>query len=287
MSRRILVPLDGSAEARAALPVARSLAELHGASLCVVHVGDEFLAPAEMPGRLGLDVATLPPLILESRQGDPVEVISHCAGAPDTTIVMSTRGAGGTSEGVGPVPWELLSRSLMPLVLVPPERGERPWRPGTILLPHDGTPSTTSALDPAAELARLSGARVRVLYVAVPGRAAPHEPGALTMPRYLDQPHHEWPAWAGEFLERLGPLYPLENLGIQLGITSGSLALEVLDAARRYEVDLVVLVGHGHLEDPERARVVRGVLAESPCPVMLLDAEAERHHEERALEARA
>ena len=37
--KTVLVPLDGSTHATAALPVARVLAELEGASLRILHVG--------------------------------------------------------------------------------------------------------------------------------------------------------------------------------------------------------------------------------------------------------
>lgn len=280
MSKVILVPLDGSAEARAAVPVAKTLAGLQGASVRLLHVGDSLLSPPELLDLLGVEADDLPRMILEAMPGDPVEAIAHCVCA-GTTIVMSTRGAGATREDVGSVASGILARSLMPLVLVPPERGTQPWALKTMLVPHDGTPSTTNAIGPAAELAQASSANVMVLHVAVSCTAAPAEPGALTTPRYLDQPQHEWPAWAGEFLERLGALYPLQNLRILLGAAPQNPAREVLDHARADGADLLVLVGHGHLGRPEGAQVIRAVLAESPCPVMLLDAEAERHQEER------
>lgn len=280
MSKVILVPLDGSEEARAAVPVAKTLAGLAGASVRLLHVGDSLLSPPQLLELLGVQADTLPQMIVEAMPGDPVDAIAHCV-CEGTTVVMSTRGAGATREDIGSVASGILARSLMPLVLVPPERGTEPWNLRTMLVPHDGTPSTTNALEPAADLARASEAHVVVLHVAVPGRAAPSEPGALTTPRYLDQPQHEWPAWAGEFMERLGALYPLQNLRILLGVAPENAAREVLDHAQSDNADLVVLVGHGHLGRPEGAQVIRAVLAESPCPVMLLDAEAERHQEER------
>ena len=35
------------------------------------------------------------------------------------------------------------------------------------------------------------------------GPSGPSQPGSLPAPRYIDQPQHEWPAWAGEFVERM------------------------------------------------------------------------------------
>ena len=52
--KTVLVPLDGSRHATAALPVARVLAELEGASLRILHVGQPFLAPRDLLDTLRL-----------------------------------------------------------------------------------------------------------------------------------------------------------------------------------------------------------------------------------------
>lgn len=52
--KTVLVPLDGSTHAMAALPVARVLAELEGASLRILHVGEPLLPPRDLLDTLGL-----------------------------------------------------------------------------------------------------------------------------------------------------------------------------------------------------------------------------------------
>ena len=93
---------------------------------------------------------------------------------------------------------QVLHDSPCPVVLVPPERGATSWHLEHVLVPHDGTPSTSAALQPAAELAERGHAELLVVHV-TDSRAAPAEPGSLTTPRYVDQPQHEWPAWTTEF----------------------------------------------------------------------------------------
>ena len=57
----ILVPLDGSLHARAALPVAKALGEAMGASLRVIHVSGQTLPPlSELAKQLGLESAGTP-----------------------------------------------------------------------------------------------------------------------------------------------------------------------------------------------------------------------------------
>lgn len=186
-----------------------------------------------------------------------------------------------------------------------------PWRLRHMLLPHDGAPTTTEIVRPVVELARASGARVSVLHVAVPhgdrtaggpaGAAArangrePHgeaqgapvgepqresrreprrEPGALPAPRYVDQRQHEWPAWATEFVERLAGVAGLagvEPQKLHLALGAGEPSEEVLRYARAHDVDLIVLAWGGALTDA-RAAVVRTLLVEAPCPLMIFKA---------------
>ena len=49
----ILVPLDGSKQALAALPVAKVLGEIEGAALHIMHVGEHEPAGEELRSRIG------------------------------------------------------------------------------------------------------------------------------------------------------------------------------------------------------------------------------------------
>ena len=50
----VLVPLDGSAHATAAVPVARGFAKLLHATVAVLHVSDDALTPAALVERMKL-----------------------------------------------------------------------------------------------------------------------------------------------------------------------------------------------------------------------------------------
>ena len=120
-------------------------------------------------------------------------------------IATEPRDVFGTTAGV------ILRKAPCPLVLVTPERGSAPWHLHHILLPHDGTPSTSAALAPAEKIAEQAGAELLVVHVTGFG-AAPVEPGSLGAPRYVDQPQHEWPTWTSEFAKRLTSVWPLRHL---------------------------------------------------------------------------
>ena len=137
-----------------------------------------------------------------------------------------------------------------------------------ILVPHDGTPSTSAALQPAAELAKRGRAELLVLHVA-DTRAAPAELGSLTTPRYVDQPQHEWPAWSSEFVKRLASACPLGDLHVRLLLAHGNTAAEILRLSEKQSTDLIVLAWRGIWEAP-RAATLKDILREALCPVMVV-----------------
>ncbi|MHB8874453.1 MAG: universal stress protein, partial [Myxococcaceae bacterium] len=229
MTQRILVPIGRSPNAHVALPVARVLAKLHGATLHVVHVSQRQLSPAELVEKLELEPHELQGLVLEARTGDRAELIVRAAAEqPGTVVVMSTRSSPGLPKGgLGKVAEAVLRQVACPVVFVRPERRLAPWQLRRILLPHDGTPTTSAAIGSAAELAAIAGADLLVAHVAAPG-AGPSEPGSLPAPHYVDQRQYEWPTWAGEFLERLACVSGLEISKLRLLFGRGLPGEEVL-----------------------------------------------------------
>jgi nucleotide-binding universal stress UspA family protein len=267
----ILVPLDGTEHALCALPVAKTFADLHGGTLHIVHVADRKLPPRALVEMLGLNLAELKGSVLDARSGRPAQGIVRAALDPRATyIVMCTHTAvprpvgplGSTAEGV-------LRDAPCPVVLVRPERGLIPWSLRRVLFPHDGTPTTGAAMGPAMELARRVDAELVVLHVAAPGAAPPLERGSLTVPRYLDQPQHEWPSWAEEFVGRLACGCPVERGRLRMVLTRGQLGEEIIRFASGQESDLIVLAWRGEWEK-ERAATLKAVVRAAPCPVMVL-----------------
>jgi nucleotide-binding universal stress UspA family protein len=142
-----------------------------------------------------------------------------------------------------------------------------------LLLPLDGTPTTSTALRPAIELARRLGASIDLLYVASADEPFVREPGSIGAPRYVDQPQHEWPAWADRVISHLstclGGRPP--GLSIQVFLVAGHIAEEIARFAAEHQSDAIVLVRRSHLE-VGRARVLRAVLDRTPCPVLVVGA---------------
>jgi nucleotide-binding universal stress UspA family protein len=266
----ILLPLDGSQCALNALPVAKAFSALGKAPLHILHVAERAPPLVELAAQLGVSRAELRGATIDARLGEPATAILRAAEESHAhLIVLCTHTkAARPADVLGRTALAVLREAACPVVLVNPDLALGGWALRTVLLPHEGTPTTSDALRPGAELARLAGAELIVLQVAAAGATVPDERGTLGPPRYLDQPQHEWPAWGGEFLQRLACICPLADLQVRLMLARGTPATEILRVASAEAADLIVLVWKGHWE-PEHAETLKGVVRDAPCPTMV------------------
>lgn len=273
---KVLVALDGSPAAAAAVPIARVLAVQLGAELTVLHVVERESTESEeeVQRRLALDTAAPPKPCLYVRRGDPATEILRAAVEPDVVLVVLTthgrlieigRGLGRTAEAV-------VAGTDRPVLLVRPEVARaREAAPFTrLLIPLDGTPGTAAALPPVLTLAERLHTAIDLLFVVDPSQRPPEEPGSMRVPRYLDQPQHEWPHWAEEFMSRLActcagrtPAVPMTVV-----ITYGDVGQEVARVATERRSSAIVVVRRSRLQTG-RALRLRAILQNAPCPVIV------------------
>jgi nucleotide-binding universal stress UspA family protein len=238
----VLVPLDGLKDAPNALPIARRLAELAKARVQTLDVPEEAGPPAEA--------------ILAAASDAGARLIVMCAHATDA------QPAGALDAAAVAV----VRAAACPVVLVAPIRAPADWTLTRVLAAHDGSPSVSNALSPAAELAREARAEFVAMHMA--GDARDLETGSIAAPRYLDQVQHEWPAWSAEYLQRLGCICPLADTPTRLLVRQGVVADETINAARDEAADLVVLTWRGRWEAPQTA-MLAAMLQGAPCPIMV------------------
>jgi nucleotide-binding universal stress UspA family protein len=276
-AKTVLVPLDGSAHATAALPVARGFAKLLHATMAVLHVSDDTLAPGALVERMKLSGNDIQGCVVEQRSGAVAAAIVEEARRRHAALIAMCPQIRTDlpSRALGSVAAAVLCMAPCPVVLVPPARGHQSWALRRLLIPQDGTPTSAAAMGPATDFAATAAAEVIVLHVATPGIEPPGEPGTLVSPRYVDQPQHEWPAWAQEFLDRLRAVGGAKNgLDIRLAVARGDAGSAILDFAR--ESDLIALGWRGVLE-PDRARTLQRVIRDAVCPVIVF----RLHHDAR------
>jgi len=267
----ILLPLDGSQPALNALPVAKVFSALEDAPLRILHVSERAPPLPELARQLGVEPAELRGASIDSRAGEPAAVILDAAQKLRARVIVlcTHTAAARPADVLGRTALAVLRGGVCPVVLVNPELPLSGWTLRRVLLPHEGSPATSDAVRPGAELARLAGAELIVLQVAAPGAALPQERGSLVPPFYLDQPQHEWPAWGAELIQRLGCVCPLSGITVRLLLGHGNPATEILRVAREQSADLIVLAWKGRWA-PERAETIKAVVREAPCPAMVV-----------------
>jgi nucleotide-binding universal stress UspA family protein len=266
-----VLALDVPEHALTALPIARRFGELFGGPLRIVHGAKESLAAGEVLQRLGLDASQIGRAVLECRGGEPADAITDAARTSDAAVIVMCTHTGALAEDeiVDGAALAVLQRAPCPVVLIHPERGERAWALRRVLVPHDGTPTTTAALPVIVRLARSAAAELSVLQVAAPRSPAPTETGSFTPHLYIDQPQHEWPAWESEFLERLGWSDQKDPTAPRIFLMPGAAGEQVLRFAKEHAIDLIVLAWRGCWEEG-RAPVAKEVLRYATCPVMVI-----------------
>jgi nucleotide-binding universal stress UspA family protein len=199
MFSKLLLPLDGSPEAAAAVPAARTLARATGAAVRLVRVVPEDQAERFAPAAAELDAvarelgASGVETTANVRLGPPDDgIVAEAEQTGADLIVMATHGRSGLGRAIlGSVADGVVSHGPVPLLLLRPG-GHRLSRLGTLLVPLDGSPGGALALGVALGLARSTGARVVLLEVAVPLVSYALGSGAVDGFAYMD------PAWDEE-----------------------------------------------------------------------------------------
>jgi nucleotide-binding universal stress UspA family protein len=271
-TRPVIVPLDGTPRSAAILPVIGTVLALFGARACLVSIDPEAANLEQLRKKLP-ELDRLPIVDCRKPCADPAEAIVRAAGDQDSRgIIMALHADPGSDSGLDPFNETVLREMRCPILLIPHDRLPAEWRLRRVVLPHDGSPEVARAIRPAVRLAERAGATLLVLHVSGAG-APPKEPGTLTAPRYIDQPHHEWPAWAAEFLDRVAALCGAPvNVPMEMFVASGEPGLEVVRFTREHRGDLLVLPWQGSLA-PSHALTLRAIMRDPPCPLVMLPAQ--------------
>ncbi|HEY7294030.1 MAG TPA: universal stress protein [Dehalococcoidia bacterium] len=261
----ILVPLDGSELAEAALPYAAALAGAYGARLSLLGVvqhepasGAFGLPPQEwLPveqaqqrqlraylrataKRLGASLVAG----VHTQSGDPVERILRAARRRDVrATVMATHGRGGFKRLIlGSVADKVMRLATGPVLLVGSGAGRRQLQLRSLAVPLDGSALAEQALPAATELAQALAVRLLLLRVE-PLLLVPFTTGAeyLPYPATLEQ---EALAAAQAYLDTTQQRLPA-GVAAETALLRGAPADTIASYVRERSVDLVVMTTHG------------------------------------------
>jgi nucleotide-binding universal stress UspA family protein len=279
MDRIILVPLDGSRETEAILPMIQRVATVRD-QVHFLHVVPSIPAPAGfsvqhvlgfleqaltylqvtrtkwLPDQHGLDLV---------RAGDPVQEILGVALEKNVTLIaMATRGRTGVSRLLlGSVASEVVKKSQLPVLLVRPDvaGAARPVR--KILLAVEGTEASHDLLETVKSLAGSTKAEIILFHAVAPVNDPSPQWNPGTPLSIRTTPEHRLQELADRLEEQGYVAWPL--------VKGGPAADTILGEARRLEVDLVALATHGRsgLDRIFEGSTAEGVLRRAGVPVLL------------------
>jgi len=269
MFTNILVPLDGSELAEAALPAARFLAGALGAKVTLVHVVEED-APLtihgerhlrntqeaeaylngirELAGPAGSEVACHVHAAVTSHVAR--SLVAHEDELSPDLIVLCTHGRGGLRRiFIGSIAQQVAAAGTTPVLLIRPDgRGrDSSFAVKTILAPLDGEPSHEQGLDVAFDLARATGARLQLLSVvptmgSLAGRDATlgrFMPG--TTQAILEMAEKNLKSYLAAQVSRL----QRAGLSISAELRQGDPSPAIVEAAEKADAGIIVLATHG------------------------------------------
>jgi nucleotide-binding universal stress UspA family protein len=246
MLHRLLVPLDGTDFAEAALPYARALARRTGATIHLVRaslvrhppldnteeariVADE---RAYLVGQANLLGAAQIKASVTLQQADPADaIVTQARQWGADLIVMATHERGPIGRALfGSVTAEVLEATPAPVLLVQPGDASPFEGPQRVLLPLDGSPLAEEALPVAQQLAQLLDAPL-VLALAL---STDESPEAVA-----EHPLH---AHLRDVAERLAG----DGLTTQIEVRNGNAARVIGEIAEETGATLIVMATRAH-----------------------------------------
>ncbi len=274
MFRSILVPLDGSQFAEAALPIAESIARRTGATLDIVRSHEPFepdrpadcwtphYDPREEAAHQALEQAYLDTTVHTLREksticvksalveGAVVSGLLKRARAVDADlIVMATHGRGPVGRFLlGSVADQLLRHAAIPVLLLrcgddsqacaAPEFDH-------ILIPLDGSRLAERVLAPAIRIGRLTNARYTLVRVVKHGFHPFGATGASDGNLIRHDESERRILDAARYLERIAVRLRLESPRVEKVVLEGEAADAILHEAAARNVDLIAIATHG------------------------------------------
>jgi nucleotide-binding universal stress UspA family protein len=298
MYKHILVPLDGSELAEAALPAAGYLARVLQAAVTLVHIVESD-APSTVHGERHLRSREEAEAYLREVSqrwvftGQRIEWHVHTEAAADVAltmaahedelgpdlIVMCTHGRGGVRRILmGSMAQRIVAAGKIPVLLVRPDgpRAGDAFAIRSVLVPLDGEPAHEGGYRVGLELARLTGAVVQLLSV-VPtmGTLAGRD---ATMGRFMPGTTQAILEYAEQnlkyYLQQQAARARVAGVESTMELRHGEPAPSITEAAEALDSTIIVLATHGRAgtEAFWNHSVCAAVHAQTKRPLLLVPA---------------
>ena len=296
MFQHLLVPLDGSRLAEAALSPAAFLAEALGASVTLMHViesdpppqvhGERHLSdPDQAMAYLDAVAAQAFPAALRverhvhTAQVEDLarSIVDHVRELGPDLIVMCTHGQGGMHTRLfGSIAQQVIARGRTPVLLIQPSRGRHapPFACSRLLVPLDGDPDHEQGLPVAAGLALACKAGLHLVMVIPTLGTLSGEPAAsaLLLPGVTSALLDLTSDQAESYLSEQVAALQARGLAVQAVVSRGDPARVIVHTARKAHADIIVLATHGKggMEAFWSGSVAPEVTSRSHLPLLLV-----------------
>jgi nucleotide-binding universal stress UspA family protein len=301
MFARILVPLDGSRLAEAALPAAEAIRLTFGSSITLIHVlesgsptqshGERHLSGTREAEEYLLEAAAryFPADVKIERHVHtggisdvPASITEHSRELAQDLIIMCVHGKGGISRVVaGSLAERIVEKQAVPVLLVHAGSGG-PIAPAfrTILVALDGKPSHEQGLAVAQEMARKTGARlllatiVPTLFTLLGERGATGRMLPAATAELLELTERSAVRFLSENAEKLAA----RGITTQTAVRRGNPARQIAALARKQSADVIVLGTHGRTGSKAfwAGSMAHRVVGASAAPLLLVPVKKEQ-----------
>jgi nucleotide-binding universal stress UspA family protein len=250
---KVLAAVDQTPAASPVLQASREIARVFGADVVAVHVLQDGAQRVR-------DLAAENRVPLTELEGPPGARLAQALEADDAVaLVVGTRARPQGGREIGSTALEVVTTAHKQVFAIPPELPAG-FAIRRVLVPLEGSLSTSSAHAPypypALDVPGAGHVDIVILYVL--------EEDAL--PKFSDQPHHEWEAFGREFLARYSP-WPVEHVRLETRV--GRPDQHIIPVARETQCELIALAWAQNLA-PGRASIVRDTLRRGTIPVALV-----------------
>jgi nucleotide-binding universal stress UspA family protein len=296
MFKKLLVPLDGSPMAEAALAPAAYVAQRLGADVALIHIierdspnevhGEKHLNdPAEAQAylekiaknRFDSSVAVECHVHTNLVRDVPQSIADHADEFAPDLIIMCTHGRSGLGVRLfGSIAQQVVSLGKTPVLFVQPDskRRQEDFECKLVLVPLDGDPAHEEGMQVAGMFAKACGAALHLVTVvrtlgtlkseaAATGKLLPGATSAM-----LDMSIET----AEDYLDRMLAVLTEQGVAASKAVRRGDPSGEIVKEAHERDVDLIVLGTHGRsgMEAFWAGSVAAAVAGRSNLPLLLV-----------------
>ncbi len=301
MYSKIMVPLDGSELAEAALPYAEELAARLGSDIVLMHVyesGDEkhrrmhelYLQKAVEATKRGVKKhlaegqeagGTVEPILLLGHAAE--QIVDYAEKENVGIIVMATHGRSGIRRWMlGDVAAKVARSTPKPVMVIRVDgvvdpQGEQKVLLSKILLPLDGSKQSEVAIPHIEELAQRLKAVVVLLHVIAPTHFAYGIPGETVEMPFSPEDMQRFTEKSAEYLETVAEAFTKRGISTTTEVAVGTAAGEIIRLSEDMPADLIAMSTHGRSGIGRWAfgSVTDKVIHASKTPVLLVRSSGE------------